>query len=83
MVACNFHVLGNLRKYSYHTTENFLEFLEQGSGRRGVVLQLEIQGDGGILRMGIPKALGGEGVDLEFLRETDKSVLLKTFIFWT
>ena len=66
MVACNFHVLGNSRKYAYHTTESFLEFEEQGSGG-GEAFELEIQRDGGI----------------EFLRETDKSVLLKTFIIWT
>ena len=47
-----------------------------------MVFELEIQRHGGILRIGIPKAWGG-GVDLEFLLETDKSVLLKAFIFWT
>ena len=86
MVACNFHVLGNSRKYPYHTTESFFEFEEQGSGGGGGgggVFELEIQRHGGILTIGIPKAWGGGGLDLEFLQETDKSVLLKTFIIWT
>ena len=47
-----------------------------------MVFKLEIQRHGGILTIGIPKAWGG-GLDLEFLQETDKSVLLKTFIIWT
>ena len=45
------------------------------------VFELEIQRHGGILTIGIWKAWGG--LDLEFLQETDKSVLLKTFIIWT
>ena len=49
----------------------------------GVVFELEIQRHGGILTIGIPKAWRGGGLDLEFLQETDKSVLLKTFIIWT
>ena len=59
MVACNFHVLGNSRKYAYHTTESFLEFEEQGSGGGGEAFELEIQRDGGILTIGILKAWGG------------------------
>ena len=50
----------------------------------GEGFELEIQRDGGILTIGILKAWeGGGGLDLEFLRETDKSVLLKAFIIWT
>ena len=30
-----------------------------------------------------PEGMGGGGLDLEFLQETDKSVLHKTLIFWT
>ena len=88
MVACNFHVLGNSRKYLYHITESFLEFEEQGSwgggggGGRSGVFELEIERYGGMVTIGIPKVWGG-GLDLEFLQETDKSVLHKTLIFWT
>ena len=86
MVACNFHVLGNSRKYPYHTTDSFLEFEEQGSwgggGGRSGVFELEIQRHGSMVMIGIPKVWGG-GLDLEFLQETDKSVLHKKLIFWT
>ena len=46
------------------------------------VFELEIQRHGGMVMIGIPKVWGG-GLDLEFLQETDKSVLHKTLIFWT
>ena len=39
-------------------------------------------GHGSMVMIGIPKVWGG-GLDLEFLQETDKSVLHKKIIFWT
>ena len=79
MVACNFHVLGNSRKYPYHTTESFFEFEEQGSGGggAGVVFELEIQRHGGILTIGIPKAWGGGGWILNFYRRQTRVYSLK------
>ena len=85
MVACNFHVLGNSRKYPYHTTDSFLEFEEQGSWGGGEKWGLwtrnpKARGHGYDWN---PEGMGGGGLDLEFLQETDKSVLHKTLIFWT
>ena len=87
MVACNFHVLGNSRKYPYHTQRAFWNLKSKGvwggrGGGRSGVFELEIQRHGGMVTIGIPKVWGG-GLDLEFLQETDKSVLHKTLIFWT
>ena len=53
-----------------------------GGGGRSGVFELEIERHGGMVTIGIPKVWGGE-LDLEFLQETDKSVLHKTLIFWT
>ena len=53
-----------------------------GGGGRSGVFELEIQRHGSMVMIGIPKVWGG-GLDLEFLQETDKSVLHKTLIFWT
>ena len=55
----------------------------KSKGVGGLVFELAIEGHGGIVTIGIPKAWVGEGLDLEFLQETDKSVLHKTLIFWT
>ena len=63
------------RKYPYHTTDGLSEFRGQGG-----FFELEIRGHGGLLTIGIPKALGvggGGGLDLGFPQETKKSVLLE------
>ena len=53
-----------------------------GGGGGSGVFELEIQRHGSMVMIGIPKVWGG-GLDLEFLQETDKSVLHKKLIFWT
>ena len=68
----------------YHTIPQTALWNLKSKGVEGLVFELEIEGHGGIVTIGIPKAWGGgEGLDLEFLQETDKSVLHKRLIFWT
>ena len=52
-------------------------------GGGGWSLNYKSKGMGAYLRLESRRHGGGGGVDLEFLQETDKSVLLKTFIIWT
>ena len=76
----------NIYTTPYHTIPQTALWNLKSKGVEGLVFELEIQGHGGIVTIGIPKAWGGgggEGLDLEFLQETDKSVLHKTLIFWT
>ena len=48
--------MGSSRKYPYHTTDGLSEFRGQGG-----FFELEIRGHGGLLTIGIPKALGVGG----------------------
>ena len=67
-------VMGDSRKYPYHTMDSFSEFRGQGG-----FFELEIRRHEGILTIGIPKAWGG--LHLGFPQETDKSVFLENANF--
>ena len=66
--------MGDSRKKPYHYTNGFLEFRGQGGGG---FFEMAIRRHGGILTIGIPKALGGRGLRLEFSQGTDESVFLE------
>ena len=66
-------VMGDSRKYPYHTTGSFSEFREQGG-----FFELEIRRHGGYLRLEFRRH---GGLHLGFPQETDKSVFLENANF--
>ena len=80
--------MGDSRKKPYHYTDGFLEFRGQGGGGEGGFFELEIPRHGGILTIGIPKALGWGGGGTggsgwNFHKGQPRVYSLKTLILWT
>ena len=71
--------MGDSRKKPYHYTDGFLEFRGQGGGGEGGFFELEIPRHGGILTIGIPKALGwgggGRGVQAGIFRRDSRECI--------